>query len=59
MLPTCLLGSRPTFRSPQLEDGKRVEVALESDGSGAGRGGAEKPDLLPPLMPGLAPRKQQ
>jgi hypothetical protein len=35
-----------------------VEVALISDGSGAGRGGGEKKDVLPPLAPGLKPRQQ-
>ncbi len=39
-----------------------VDVALRSDGSGAGRGGGQQQEVLPPLMPGLAPRvvnKQQ
>lgn len=36
-----------------------VEVALIADGSGAGRGGGEKGDALPPLMPGMKPRQQQ
>jgi hypothetical protein len=36
-----------------------MDVALTVDGSGAGRGGAEKKDVLPPLMPGLKPRQQQ
>jgi hypothetical protein len=35
-----------------------VEVALVVDGSGAGRGGGEKADVLPPLLPGLKPRSQ-
>lgn len=34
------------------------DVALVCDGSGAGRGGGEKKDLLPPLMPGMKPRQQ-
>lgn len=34
------------------------EVALVCDGSGAGRGGDEKKDVLPPLMPGMKPRQQ-
>ncbi len=33
-----------------------VDVALICDGSGAGRGGGEKKDVLPPLMPGLPAR---
>jgi hypothetical protein len=40
----------------QTEQG--VDVALICDGSGAGRGGKEKGDALPPLMPGLKPRQQ-
>ncbi len=35
-----------------------VEVALKVDGSGAGRGGGEQKDVLPPLMPGLKARQQ-
>lgn len=34
------------------------EVALVTDGSGAGREGGEKKDVLPPLMPGMKPRQQ-
>jgi hypothetical protein len=34
------------------------EVALVCDGSGSGRGGGEKKDVLPPLMPGMKPRQQ-
>lgn len=34
------------------------DVALVCDGSGAGRGGGEKKDVLPPLMPGMKPRQQ-
>ena len=36
----------------------RVEVFLTSDGSGAGRGGTAKKDVLPPLVPGAKPRQQ-
>lgn len=36
-----------------------VDVTLKSDGSGAGRGGPEQKDLLPPLVPGLRPRQQK
>ncbi len=35
-----------------------VEVALVSDGTGAGRTGVEKKDVLPPLVPGAKPRRQ-
>mmetsp|Transcript_21181 Transcript_21181/g.37722 ORF Transcript_21181/g.37722 Transcript_21181/m.37722 type:complete len:285 (-) Transcript_21181:135-989(-) len=35
-----------------------MDVALMCDGSGDGRGGEEKKDLLPPLMPGLKGRSQ-
>lgn len=34
------------------------DVALIVDGSGAGRGGGEKKDVLPPLLPGMKPRQQ-
>lgn len=34
------------------------EVALIVDGSGEGRGGEDKKDVLPPLMPGMKPRQQ-
>ena len=36
-----------------------VDVYLKSDGSGAGRGGGEQKDVLPPLMPGLPGRRQE
>ncbi len=35
-----------------------VDVSLICNGSGAGRGGGDRPDVLPPLMPGLKPRQQ-
>ena len=35
-----------------------VDAYLISDGSGVGRGGDAKKDVLPPLMPGLKPRQQ-
>lgn len=35
-----------------------MDVSLICDGSGAGRGGGEKKDVLPPLMPGMKPRQQ-
>lgn len=34
-----------------------MDVALISDGSGRGRGGGDKKDVLPPLMPGLPARE--
>ena len=34
------------------------DVALVCDGSGSGRGGDAKKDVLPPLMPGMKPRQQ-
>lgn len=37
---------------------ERTEVVLAVDGSGAGRGGEEKKDVLPPLAPGQKPREQ-
>lgn len=36
-----------------------MDVALICDGSGQGRGGGAKKDVLPPLMPGLKARQQQ
>lgn len=36
-----------------------ADVALMSDGSGDGISGEDKKDVLPPLLPGLAPRQQQ
>jgi hypothetical protein len=42
-----------------LEESEQgMDVVLVCDGSGAGRGGGEKADVLPPLMPGLKPRQQ-
>ncbi|KAG2482561.1 hypothetical protein HYH03_018520 [Edaphochlamys debaryana] len=38
---------------------KSVDVALVCDGSGAGRSGKEKKDVLPPLLPGLKARSQE
>jgi hypothetical protein len=35
-----------------------MDVSLVCDGSGAGRGGGEQKDVLPPLMPGLKARQQ-
>jgi hypothetical protein len=34
-----------------------ADVALVADGSGAGRGGGERREVLPPLMPGLPARQ--
>ena len=44
------------MRLGQTEKG--IDVLLVSDGSGAGRGGKDKGEVLPPLMPGLKPRQQ-
>jgi hypothetical protein len=41
-----------------LPTSEGVDVQLVSDGSGAGRGGGDKKDVLPPLMPGLPARQQ-
>lgn len=41
-----------------LDEGA-TDVVLRADGTGAGRGGAEKKDTLPPLAPGQKPRAQQ
>jgi len=35
-----------------------VDVELTVDGSGAGRGGENQKDVLPPLMPGMKARQQ-
>lgn len=34
-----------------------ADVYLVCDGSGAGRGGGERKEVLPPLMPGLPARQ--
>lgn len=52
-----------TFFGPGIEallaqTEKGVDVLLVSDGSGAGREGGEKKDVLPPLLPGLKARQQ-
>jgi hypothetical protein len=39
-------------------DSSATDVVLCTDGSGAGRGGGEKKDVLPPLAPGQKPRQQ-
>jgi len=36
-----------------------ADVELVCDGSGSGRTGEAKKDVLPPLLPGLAPRQQK
>lgn len=51
----------PDTRAVQIsfsKDAKVAVVALVCDGSGTGRGGGEKKDVLPPLMPGLKARQQ-
>lgn len=57
MSSALLLYVGVTARVLPTEQG--VDVQLISDGSGAGRGGGEKKDVLPPLMPGLKARQQQ
>jgi len=53
-----------SFFGPGIQDvelkvtDRGAELILISDGSGSGITGAEKGDVLPPLMPGLAPREQ-
>merc|ERR1711977_645467 len=46
-----------TAEMAETEDG--AEITLTSDGSGEGRGGGEKGEVLPPLMPGLPVRDTQ
>lgn len=54
-----------TFFGPGIKAAELTEteiggnIALISDGSGAGKSGVEKGDVLPPLMPGLAPREME
>lgn len=48
----------PGILAKVLPTEQGVDVQLISDGSGAGRGGGEKKDVLPPLMPGLPARQQ-
>ena len=48
----------PGIMATITKTARGADVALTSDGSGAGRGGAEKKDVLPPLMPGLKARQQ-
>jgi len=42
-----------------LETERGAEITLISDGTGAGISDEEKGDVMPPLMPGLAPREQK
>ncbi|KAF6255432.1 hypothetical protein COO60DRAFT_1535269 [Scenedesmus sp. NREL 46B-D3] len=48
----------PGIVAKMLPTEQGVDVQLVSDGSGAGRGGGEKKDVLPPLLPGLKARQQ-
>eukprot|EP00775_Hariotina_reticulata_P003216 gene3216-3493_t len=48
----------PGITAKLLPTPEGVDVQLVSDGSGAGRGGGDKKDVLPPLMPGLKARQQ-
>ena len=54
-----LLTSRTQVVSFCLLSLQGVDVALISDGSGAGRTGKEQPDVLPPLVPGAKARVQR
>ena len=47
----------PGITAPLTPTEKGMDVALITDGSGDGRGGGEKKDVLPPLMPGLPARE--
>jgi hypothetical protein len=48
----------PGVRAELAPTAAGEDVALVVDGSGEGRGGGEKKDVLPPLMPGLPARSQ-
>ena len=48
----------PGIAASLAETPAGMDVTLACDGSGAGRGGGEKKDVLPPLMPGMKPRQQ-
>lgn len=48
----------PGIKATTTETKRGMDVALISDGSGAGMGGEEK-EVLPPLMPGMAPRTRE
>ena len=48
----------PGITADLVQTPQGVDVALIVDGSGSGRGGEEKKDLLPPLLPGMKPREQ-
>ena len=58
------LEKETTFFGPGIQDAELTEteaganITLVSDGSGDGISGEEKGEVLPPLMPGLAPREQ-
>lgn len=49
----------PGIKANIKQTDKGVDVALISDGSGAGRTGKEQPDVLPPLVPGAKARVQR
>jgi len=44
-------------QATMVETAQGAEITLTSDGSGAGRGGGDKKEVLPPLMPGLPARE--
>ncbi|GLC39680.1 hypothetical protein PLESTB_001861300 [Pleodorina starrii] len=49
----------PGIRAVLAKSEAGMDVALVCDGSGAGRTGKDKKDVLPPLMPGLKARQQE
>ncbi|PNW71696.1 hypothetical protein CHLRE_16g665250v5 [Chlamydomonas reinhardtii] len=49
----------PGIVATVTKTGAGVDVALICDGSGAGRSGKDKKDVLPPLLPGLKARQQE
>ena len=49
----------PGIEATIAETSQGADVALKCDGSGAGRGGSQQRDVLPPLTPGSKPRTQR
>lgn len=47
----------PGIVAKVAKTGQGADVWLIVDGSGAGRGGGQQKDALPPLMPGLPARR--
>jgi len=48
----------PGIRATVEETAQGADLSLICDGTGEGRGGGEKGDVLPPLMPGLPARQK-